>query len=58
MVSTTSAANEALAAVLKSLAVQGASCVIVEDDLGLRQDPPPRWELPGCTGYMGERIVY
>jgi hypothetical protein len=55
---TTGGAQAALAKVLETLAEQGAACVVVEDELGLRRDPKPSLDGLLLTAFVGEQVIH
>ena len=55
---TTGGAQAALAKVLETLAEQGAACVVVEDELGLRRDPKPSSDGLLLTAFVGEQVIH
>jgi hypothetical protein len=54
----TSAAREALASVLTTLAERGTACVVVEDELRLRRDPKPSLDGLLLTAFVGEQVIH
>lgn len=54
----TRSAREGIVPVLEKLAKQGATCVVVEDELSSKRDPKPSLDGLLLTAFVGERVIH